>query len=874
MTSKRAQSAIESPSAIARGLHGQSAMEFLMTYGWAVMIMLVVVAVLFMLGVFNPQTASPNACMLEAGMSCFGYALRDGGVLSLDLGQATGDDIVITRIACSAKETGPFSNVSMNVPVQSGRHKNITSLPRCEKADGTYPATGEFYRGNLIITYMDERTGIPYKVTGDLSYHVEGTPGVVSTPTPGGSETPTPTPGASPTPTEIAVFSDYFWALTVGESYAYVMVNNCSGGSYIDKVPVDGGSPTTLYSTSSTGFQEMSQDASSLYLSTWDSLLYQEGKGGGSHTVLASDSVRGVPASDGSNVYFINVSDGNLYSVPVGGGSITHISSGEDDLSNGYGVVVDSTYVYVAERGGEGRVIRVAKSGSGDTLVLASGISDANSLAQDGENVYTVEYDPGGRLMKIAKDGGGATELASGLNRPYMLVVDNGYAYFGECTNPGSVESVSTSGGTPQVLMYGLAWPCYVGTDADFVYAAENNDCGESNGLWKIPKGYAAPPPTPTPVPTLPPCAEGYEVSSCPCELNLPGSYTLAPEIPQTSNTCISITADDVSLDCHGNSLSGTGGGDGILLDGVSGATVTNCAVDGFNNGIHLSVATHNNIEGNNATNCGYTGILADISDTNTITDNGAHQNSYYGLYFSSSNSNNVSGNSVTDNDLDFYCVSADGNNDLGSNECDYQVGCGDWLYSCPPATPTPSPTPVPTPTPNCAGSCTGGVCDGCGGTISSSGTWNINSDINCAGCIYITAGVVIDANSVTLDCHHHTLTGPGTSNYIHGVNIANGRHDNTVENCDVTNWWIGIVGWNANNNHYVNNTANGNMNGFWLVGGSGNTFATNTVCSTAGERWHCDGGQTDSGGNVCLPYPGTVCGDPGSVTCNSGCPL
>ncbi|MBU1203525.1 MAG: hypothetical protein KKG60_00470 [Nanoarchaeota archaeon] len=46
----------------------QSAMEFLMTYGWALMIILIVLATLFYLGVFSPKTVS--ACIVDPPFSC------------------------------------------------------------------------------------------------------------------------------------------------------------------------------------------------------------------------------------------------------------------------------------------------------------------------------------------------------------------------------------------------------------------------------------------------------------------------------------------------------------------------------------------------------------------------------------------------------------------------------------------------------------------------------------------------------------------------------------------------------------------------------------------------------------------------------------
>ncbi|MCL5680348.1 MAG: hypothetical protein M1465_03355 [Candidatus Marsarchaeota archaeon] len=39
----------------------QSAMEYLMTYGWAILIIAIVLAALYSLGVFNPQFFAPKA---------------------------------------------------------------------------------------------------------------------------------------------------------------------------------------------------------------------------------------------------------------------------------------------------------------------------------------------------------------------------------------------------------------------------------------------------------------------------------------------------------------------------------------------------------------------------------------------------------------------------------------------------------------------------------------------------------------------------------------------------------------------------------------------------------------------------------------------
>jgi hypothetical protein len=48
----------------------QAAMEFLMTYGWALLVVLVAIGALAYFGVFSPQTFLPGQCVFFPGVSC------------------------------------------------------------------------------------------------------------------------------------------------------------------------------------------------------------------------------------------------------------------------------------------------------------------------------------------------------------------------------------------------------------------------------------------------------------------------------------------------------------------------------------------------------------------------------------------------------------------------------------------------------------------------------------------------------------------------------------------------------------------------------------------------------------------------------------
>ncbi len=69
----------------------QSAMEYLMTYGWAILIIAVVLGALFSLGVFSGANLLGNACIASSGYLCQNptYLHGSGGVL-VTLGQNTG----------------------------------------------------------------------------------------------------------------------------------------------------------------------------------------------------------------------------------------------------------------------------------------------------------------------------------------------------------------------------------------------------------------------------------------------------------------------------------------------------------------------------------------------------------------------------------------------------------------------------------------------------------------------------------------------------------------------------------------------------------------------------------------------------------------
>ena len=81
-------------------------MEYLMTYGWAILIIAVVLGALFSLGVFSGGATLGTACVAQSGFLCQSpIVLGTNGNVSFIFGQSTGATIYNVGLACAATST-------------------------------------------------------------------------------------------------------------------------------------------------------------------------------------------------------------------------------------------------------------------------------------------------------------------------------------------------------------------------------------------------------------------------------------------------------------------------------------------------------------------------------------------------------------------------------------------------------------------------------------------------------------------------------------------------------------------------------------------------------------------------------------------------
>ena len=160
---------------------GQTAMEYLMTYGWAILVIMVVLAVLFYLGVLNPSSITPTICTIKPGFTCISWKLYKNGTLFLKLGQGTGAIINITGMNCTT-DTNVFEG-GKSVIFEGGKSSLMSSAAEqnfyinCTGESGGnlgQPGVmGDVYSGRIYINYTETDTGLQRTATGSITMKYE-----------------------------------------------------------------------------------------------------------------------------------------------------------------------------------------------------------------------------------------------------------------------------------------------------------------------------------------------------------------------------------------------------------------------------------------------------------------------------------------------------------------------------------------------------------------------------------------------------------------------------------------------------------------------------------------------------------------------------
>ena len=140
-----------------RDKKGQAAMEFLMTYGWAILAAIVVIGVLGTYFYF--KGLSPSQATVQAPFYINAWSVTPTYVL-LEIKNNGGEEYNITSVELTGCSAGGSETTEVNVSNGAMVPKNITC---------TSGSAGNTYKGDITITYKKRDSTIPLTSTGTIA---------------------------------------------------------------------------------------------------------------------------------------------------------------------------------------------------------------------------------------------------------------------------------------------------------------------------------------------------------------------------------------------------------------------------------------------------------------------------------------------------------------------------------------------------------------------------------------------------------------------------------------------------------------------------------------------------------------------------------
>ncbi|MCX6767920.1 MAG: right-handed parallel beta-helix repeat-containing protein [Candidatus Micrarchaeota archaeon] len=169
-------------------------------------------------------------------------------------------------------------------------------------------------------------------------------------------------------------------------------------------------------------------------------------------------------------------------------------------------------------------------------------------------------------------------------------------------------------------------------------------------------------------------------VTACSQAIDVAGeTYELNQSISESFGGCLTVAADNVTLDCKGFTISGSdNGAPGIQVDTRGNATIRNCNVSHFEYGIRLFYSNSSTVTNSSISGATGTGAGIDVywGYNTTITYNNVTSNDAPGIHMSATYAN-VSYNNVSFNDDVGIQTKGGSNSTFSYNTLDHNVADG-----------------------------------------------------------------------------------------------------------------------------------------------------------------------------------------------------
>jgi len=151
---------------------GQAAIEFLTTYGWAILVIVIVLAALVWLGIFDAATRAPDRCTFQGGIQCDSARISSNvmRLSSLVITSRLTETIYICGLRCTnnpdKSSSSTIDSCVGGTRLSPGGQVDVVDMfattPRCyDYFAGTSASTrrygvGDTYNGRIELYYSTE----------------------------------------------------------------------------------------------------------------------------------------------------------------------------------------------------------------------------------------------------------------------------------------------------------------------------------------------------------------------------------------------------------------------------------------------------------------------------------------------------------------------------------------------------------------------------------------------------------------------------------------------------------------------------------------------------------------------------------------------
>jgi hypothetical protein len=146
----------------------QAAMEFLMTYGWAILVVLAAIGALVYFGVLSPDKFLPEKCSFpsSSGLGCVDWTATTPGSISVVVKNGAGHDLNGLTLEFIDTTNTDCQNPSAAINLTDGDQKTI--VVACDDPADDRFASGKSFKSDVEISYTNLETNLSHVKKGEI----------------------------------------------------------------------------------------------------------------------------------------------------------------------------------------------------------------------------------------------------------------------------------------------------------------------------------------------------------------------------------------------------------------------------------------------------------------------------------------------------------------------------------------------------------------------------------------------------------------------------------------------------------------------------------------------------------------------------------